>query len=171
MTVQRQIPVGVRRDLEAGSSANAYLGFLTITHPNLPEPIRLVSDVFDYVQGGDRYIGVPFDWSVVRDSEERPEARLTVANTDRRIGKAVQDSDERARIALKIHSSADFDLSVDPRQEIGEAATVYAYAHFELASVEADVLQVSGTVTVFDPSTEPWPTMRATQDRCPGLFR
>ncbi|MBR9764149.1 MAG: DUF1833 domain-containing protein [Rhodobacteraceae bacterium] len=171
MTIRRDIPDGARQDFEASSASVAYLGFLTITHPNLVEPIRLVSDVFSYIHDGDTYVGLPFEWSLVRDTDGRPEARLTVANTDRRIGQAVQDSDERARLSLKLLASSDFDLSVDPREEIGTAATVYAYAHFELANVEADVLQVSGVVTVFDPSTEPWPSIRATQDRCPGLFR
>ncbi|MBR9764815.1 MAG: DUF1833 domain-containing protein [Rhodobacteraceae bacterium] len=171
MTVERTLPPAARQDLEAAQGEYAYLGFLTIRHSRLDAPLRLVSDHFRYVYDGDLYIGLPFEWTVVTDNDRPPEARLVVQNVDRRIGRALRQLNERAQLSLVILSSGDFDLSQDPRQEIGTAAIVYAYAHFELSGIEANVIEVSGRVELYDPSSEPFPVVRATEDRCPGLFR
>jgi hypothetical protein len=161
----------VRQDLERSGSAHALLGFLTVTHASLLEPIRLVSDVFDYELEGVTYLGLPFEYKLVTDSDRAPTASLTVQNIDRRIGTVLRNTNTRAQLALKILSSADFDLSREPRVALGATSTIYAFSHFELSDVSANVLEISGTVKLFDPSTEPWPHIRATQTRAPGLYR
>ena len=171
MTVVRTLPAAVRQDLEGPSGEYAYLGFLTIRHSGLDAPLRLVSDQFAYVYDGQQYTGMPFEWTLVTDNDSAPEARLVVQNVDRRIGRALRKLNERAQLSLVILSSGDFDLSQDPRQEVGTASVVYAYAHFELSGIEANTIEVSGRVVLYDPSSEPFPVVRATEDRCPGLFR
>lgn len=167
----RVIPAAVQAELEASASADAILAFLTITHRNLSEPIRVVSDVFDYELGGLSFIGLPFDLKVVTDADSAPYTELRMQNIDRRIGQALLGLTERAQLALQVLSSADFDLSVDPRVEIGTAATIYAFADFELVDVDAGATELTGRVMLRDPTQEPWPSVRATQGRCPGLFR
>jgi hypothetical protein len=92
-------------------------------------------------------------------------------NIDRRIGQALRASDVRAKVRLELRSSADFDLSQDPRVETASTAPIYAFRHFELVNVEGDAAQLVGDVELADYSVEPWPNVRATQDRLPGLFR
>lgn len=167
---ERSIPAAVQAELERSASPDAILGFLTITHPSLSVPIRLVSDIFDYIYGGETYLGLPFDWRLVTDEDTAPTAQLMVSNIDRRIGAVLRQTSERPRLALVLLSSRDFDLSVVPRTALGTPSVIYQFSHFELSDVSADAVQLSGTIRLFDPTGEPWPAIRATARRCPGLF-
>lgn len=161
----------VRDDLEAEASAAAMLGFLTVEHPSLVDPIRVVSDVFDYVWGGVTWTGLPFDFEPLSDDESAPTAELRVQNVDRRIGAVLRSLPDRATLRLDILSSEDFDLSVEPRAEIGSAAPIYSFSHVELVDVTANPVEITGRVFLRDPTQEPWPGIFATQSRLPGLFR
>lgn len=167
----RESAAAERVFLEAEDSPDALLAFLTLTHPNLGEPIRLVSDVMDYLVDGDLFIGMPFGFKMLSDSDSMPRSQLVVQNVDRRIGQAVKASLERCAVELVVRSSADFDLSEDPRTELATSTPIYAFRSFWLTNVEVDPMQLSGDVELEDYSVEPWPSIRATQDRLPGLFR
>lgn len=169
--MSRDIPAATRQTLEQSQSPDAILAFLTVTHPNLDTPIRVVSDVFGYIWGGETYVGIPFDARPVTDTDEPPYTELRIQNVDRRIGQALIDARDRARVALSLLSSADFDLTVVPRTEIGTAAEIYAFSQFELVDVRANTLEIVGRAVLRDFSTEPWPGIAGTQDRLPGLYR
>lgn len=164
----RQIPDHVIR---AGStSPDAVLPFLTIEHRALAEPIRVVCDVMDYMVDGVLYKGCPFETTTLPDNESAPRVQLRVQNVDRRIGEALRAISDRARVLIEVRSSADFDLSQDPRVMIDDAP-VYSASHLELIDVTVTPIDVTGTVFLRDFSQEPFPGVRATQSRCPGLFR
>lgn len=167
----RTVPASVQRELEQSGSGDALLAFLTVRHVDLSTPLRFVSDLFDYVKGGLTYTGIVFDFQILGDDEGQPETQLIVPNVDRRIGQILRRSRSRATIDLEIVSSADFDLSADPRTETGTAATIYAFQSFELADVSADVAELRGRVLLRDFAQEPWPFLSASQTRLPGLFR
>ena len=166
----RAIPVSVQTDLERSASPDALVWFLTITHSNLLEPIRVVSDVFDYLVDGALYTGIVFDAVPVTDSDQPPSAQLRIQNVDRRIGQALRDARDRAKVEAVARSTADFDLSKDPREPVGVPATIYAFRHFELVDAEVNVAEINGRLMLADYSQEPWPSTRATADRFPGLF-
>lgn len=157
--------------LESEASPHALLAFLTIEHPALATPIRVVSDVMAYQVGTAIYEGIPFGIKQLTDNEAGPRTQISIQNLDRKIGEALRRSDTRAKVRLDLRSSADFNLSVDPRTEIATTAPIYSFAFFELVNVEGDVAQLVGDVELQDYSVEPWPNVRATQDRLPGLFR
>lgn len=167
----RPIAPDTRDVLERQTAPDAMLPFITITHPNLSEPIRAVSDVLDYIWGGNTYVGIPFGFQLLNDDEAAPTTQITVQNVDRRLGQALRSLPGRARVRVDILSSADFDLSVVPRTEIATAAPIYAMQHFELIDITVTATEVSGTLMLRDYSQEPWPGVSATQSRCPGLFR
>jgi hypothetical protein len=167
----RVIDADVREALEREATPHAMLAFLTIEHPTLAEPIRLVSDVMDYVWGAETWIGMPFDFAQLTDEDGAPSAEIRVQNVDRRIGKALRALPDRATLRLDILTSADFDLSVDPRVEVGTALPVYSFSHVELVDATVNAIEVTGRVFLRDPTQEPWPGVSATQTRCPGLFR
>lgn len=167
----RPINSVVRAGLEREASPDALLAFLTVTHPRLVEPIRLVSDVFDYMRDGQTFVGLPFGFVAVTDEERAPVTQLTVQNVDRRIGEALRMMPDRATVQLEVLSSADFDLSVDPRVPLGALVPIYAIRHFQLIDVTATVTEITGTLMLRDYSQEPWPGQSATQSVCPGLFR
>lgn len=166
----RSIPAAALAALEQQESPEAILAFLTITHEALDSPIRVVSDVFDYVTGGNTYIGLPFGYRILTDDESAPQTELRVQNTDRRIGQALRRINSPARIDLVIRSSADFNLANDPRTEI-TSAPIYAVGHYRLLDVRVGVDEITGRVMLRDYSQEAMPGLRATQSRCPGLFR
>ena len=169
--MSRATAIAARTDLEQTSGPHALLGFMTITHPALAEPMRVVSDVMDYVFGGATFIGLPFGFKLLTDSDAAPTTQLRMQNVDRRMGQALRRVTGRATVQLQLLSSADFDLSVDPRAEVGTAAVIYGFTHFTLRNISVNAAEVTGDVILQDYSTEPWPYVRATQDRLPGLFR
>lgn len=161
-------------DQDRSDSPNALIWFLTISHPNLNPPIRVVADYYNYVIGGETYQMAPFEVQPLTDNEQTPSAELRVQNIDRRIGRALETdmAGTRARVSAVAYSSEDFDLSVDPRVPLNEAdlPEIYSFQLFELADVRGDALELTGRITLIDLTQEPWPYIRATQDRFPGLF-
>lgn len=168
----RQITPAIRSDLQAEDSPNALLGFITVWHRNLIEPIRVVSDPVDYIVNGLQFIGCPFDFQLLTDEDSAPTTQIRLQNVDRRIGEALRAVTDRATVQLEARSTADFDLSVMPRQELpGGSSVLYGFRHFDLVEVTVTPLEVSGTLMLRDYTQEPWPGKRATQSRTPGLFR
>ena len=167
----RSIDPDVKQSLQAQESVDALLAFLTVTHPLLPQPILVVSDVMDYLVDGETFLGLPFEFGILSDGEGPPMTELRMQNVDARIGRALLGLNDRAQVSLEIRSSADFDLSQDPRVEIPGGSVIYAFAGFDLIDVTGTVAEISGRVMLRDYSQEPWPGLRATQTRCPGLFR
>lgn len=169
--MSRASAVAARVELEDPSSPHALLCFLTISHAALAEPIRVVSDVMNYVLGGQVFVGMPFGFRLLTDGEASPRTQIKVQNVDRIIGQALRSMTGRAGVQLQLVSSADFDLGQDPRVEVGTAAEIYGFAHFSLVNVNADVSELTGEVILQDYSVEPWPNTRATEELFPGLYR
>jgi hypothetical protein len=169
--MSRTIDADAKAALEAPESVDALLAFLTVTHPSLQVPIRVVSDVLDYVLGGATYLGLPFEFGILTDIEGPPQTELRMQNVDQRIGQALLGLNDRAKVTLEIRSSSDFDLSQNPRTEIPGGSTLYRFADFDLIDVTVTASDISGRVMLRDYSQEPWPGQRCTQSRMPGLFR
>lgn len=167
----RQTTPAIRSDLQSAASPNAVLAFLTIRHRNLVEPIRVVSDPIDFSVDGVLYIGCPFDIVLLTDEDQAPMTSIRVQNVDRRIGEAIRTVNDRATVTLEVRSTADFDLATVPRTEVGPSSVIYGFSNFDLIDVTVTPIEVSGTLMLRDFTQEPWPGKRATQSRCPGLFR
>ena len=168
----RQVTQEIREDLQAPASPNALLGFLTIEHRNLVEPIRVVSDPLAFTVNGLEFIGCPFEFQLLTDEDQAPTTQIRIQNVDRRIGEAIRTVTDRAQVMLEARSTADFDLSLIPRAELpGGSSAIYAFRYFDLIDVTVNALEVTGTVMLRDYTQEPWPGKRATQSRTPGLFR
>lgn len=174
--MSRHITPADAADLQAEASPHALLAFVTIEHPNLSEPIRAVNDELDYLvtEGGQTRLfrGLPFEIPPATDTDQAPVTRLRVPNIDRRIGEAIRNSMDRAKVALAVRSTEDFDLGQVPRVELGgERAPIYSFAHFELTDVQTDAIELTGSLMLRDYTQQPWPATRATEGRCPALFR
>ncbi len=168
---QRIIPAATRVSLESTQPVDTILAFALIEHPALAEPLRLVADSMDYLRDGWFWQGVVFGFTLPTDGEEAPSCRLTVPNVDRRIGLTLRHLTDRARVTLEICSSADFDLSLDPREPKGPVSLVLPPSTWELVDVECTPAELTGRLMIRDFSQEPFPSVFATQDRLPGLFR
>jgi len=169
--MSRIIAPAVRRQLETADAPEDLLAFMTIRHYSLPVPIRVVSDVMDHRLGGLIYAGVPFGFRQLTDGETGPRSQIVVQAVDRRLTRALLATEARATVSLQLHSTADFDLSQDPREEIGTSTPVYGWQNFDLVNVEGTAAEMSGDIELTDFTVEPWPSLRATQNLLPGLFR
>lgn len=171
MTVQRNVPQSVISEIEKQASEEALLIFLSIYHEDLIEPIRVVSDVENFILDGDEYVGFDFKINLLSDSDSAPQARLTIMNVDEQIGRAVQRSTSPVNLSLQILPMSEFDTSVVPRTQLNTPAIrVYRAAHLRLTEVTGDLMQISGKISSWDYSQEPWPALKATESRFPGLF-
>lgn len=167
----RDIASSTLAALEAEDSAHALLCFLTISHPSLAAPLRLVNDLVDYDRGGDLFTGLPFEFTPLTEDERAGQGELVVQNISREIGLAIDGLDVRPQVSIEICSSADFDLTVEPREELGTPAEIYGFSGFEITEVEVDAIEARARIALRDIDAEPWPYIRATEARCPGLFR
>jgi hypothetical protein len=168
----RTFSVGFRNELEASSSGEVFPIFLTITHPNLDLPLRLVSDVVDYVWQGNTFTGFPFEITLISDEDRPPSARLRVQNVNQRIGSAVLVLQSSPRIQLDVLAASDFTEPVNRvRTEIGTPVVEYSAPRLRLRQVRCDAMMVEGELWSWDLSQEPWPAIRTTKDKTPALYR
>lgn len=167
----RNVTASFRRSAEANFADEVDLIFLTISHPTLATPIRVVWDTVDYVKGSQTYTGFPFDISILSDDEQPPTAQLQIQNVDPRIGDTIQSLLTPPRLLIELAQSSDFNLAVTPRTEVGTATIVYSADKLYLINVSVDVLNITGQIVGWDYQQRVWPAERATQANFPGLFR
>ena len=171
----RNVTVSFRKEAEASFSDEVDLCFLTISHPTLADPIRVVWDTKDFVYGGNTFTGFPFDLQIMSDDENPPKAQLTIQNVDSRIGESIRNLSTPPRLKIELLSSLDFVTTVDPRVEQGGgspgATVVYSADRLFLTNVRVDFLTVTGDIVGWDYLQRVWPGKRAMQSTLPGLFR
>jgi len=151
-------------------SASQELIFAEISHAAIGEAIRVVADVKDFVWGGQTHIGVPFQLKWLSDGDGPPRGTVTMQNVDRRLGEIVRAITSPPEMVLTVLLSDDFDLTADPRTEIGTAEIIVQARHLRLANVRGNAGAIRADITSFDFGAEPWPFLRATIDQCPGLY-
>lgn len=173
----RTITPSVRQSIEASASSELLLCFATITHPNLSQPVYVVADVVDYIYGGNRFYGIPFNFKLLTDSDRVAGAQIAIPNVDQIIGNIVQKiAGTWPRLKLEVLVGSDFGsiTTVDgrkTRQALGTPTVEYSADHLRITQVTGDAIQVQGTISGIDLSREPWPSSRATKSRLPALFR
>lgn len=167
----RQVTSVFRAGIEAPASADVLLLFLTISHPSLSDDIRIVVDRKDFMLGGKKYLAAPVEIDILTDDDRPPRGRITLQNVDRQIGEAVRRMTNSPQLRIQLLSSIDFDLTADPRTPIGTPAVEYEADYLRLRNVSVDPMQITAEIMSFDYSQEPWPEIRATKSRLPGLFR
>jgi len=169
--VSRNVPAAAMTALNSQETGDFALVFLTIDHPILTTPIRVVSDAKDFELDGNTFQGFQFEITLLTDNEEPPRAELAFQNVDRLVTKVLHDIDEPCVLKIEVIWSDQFTLTADPRTEIGTAARMYTAENLYLTNVEVDALFVRGTLRTWNYTQELWPGMMATKTRLPGLFR
>ena len=156
--------------LNAEATEDALLTFAEISHPLLTVPMRVVTDVLPYSWGGNEWHPVVFEFEAINDDERMPEARITLPTIDRTIAAALIALPARARISVWVLTSADFDLTQEPRTPVDTPVPLLEMLNLDLVDVQGNVVSASGRLMLRDYTQEPWPGKRATKSRCPGLF-
>jgi len=182
--VTDRLSTAFRNEMEAQDSAEAALIFATITHPELLTPIRVVSEsdkgysiangkVVNYRYGGELFYGCPFALELVTDDDRPPRAQVILPDVEQRVGLEVLPLIDSPRIKFEVLALSDFSDALDAdnaRNPIGTPTVEYAADHLYLANVSGDQMSVQAQLTGLDYSAEPWPKIRTTQDRLPGLY-
>lgn len=168
--MSRGISAKFRAMLEASNSSDVIIYFVTITHPALLVPVRVNSDLADYVLGGQTFYGFGFKIILPTDDEQTPRASVSIQNVTQDIGIAVQSMSTSPQIQIQIFLKSDFTDDL-PRQPIGTPSPEYSAPLLRLRNVSCDAMTLSGDLYGYDLTTEPWPSIRSTQDRLPGLYR
>ena len=140
-------------------TGEAVLILLTLSHADLPAPIRVTSDAVDTVSRGDPFLAFPFQITLPDDDDERPpEMRLTIDHVGREIVDAVRSINTPATVLLEIVLGSDTDT------------VEVAFPDFELVDVTMDALTVSGRLTLESFEIEPYPAGLMNPTDFPGLF-
>jgi hypothetical protein len=156
--------------LNAEASGDALLTFAEVSHPALQSPLRVVADVLPYTWRGVEWEPVMFEFEAVTDGDKPPEARITLPAIEQTIANGLIALPDRARISVWVLTSADFDLTQEPRVAIGTPVPLMELLNFDLVDVNGTVQSASGRLMLRDYTQEPWPSARATQSRTPALF-
>lgn len=169
----RDIDISFRRAVESNFTDEVDLVFLTISHPLLFEPIRVVWDNVNYVYGGNTFIGFPFDINLLTDDEQPPKAKLTIQNVDAIIGDTIRGLNSPPRLKIELLSSRDFDLTVTPHTAFvtPSPTVVYMADKLFLTNVMVDALVITAEIVGWNYLQRVWPGVRARQDIFPGVFR
>ena len=171
MITKRDLTQSIISEIEKQVSEEAFLTFLTIYHEDLHEPIRVVSDPENFILDGNEYVGFKFDINLLSDNDSPPKAKLSIANIDEQIGRAVLRSTSPVNLSMEVIPLSEFDMNTYPRTALNvDVIRAYRAPHLRLIDVTGDVMQVSGTIKSWDYSQEPWPALKATENRFPGLF-
>jgi hypothetical protein len=135
-----------------------FLVLLTIAHETLADPFRFVRNRVRVTSRGNEFLASHFEIELPNDGADVPQARITVANVDRRIGQTLQ--------AIVTPPSVTIELVLGSTPDTVERS----WSQFQLTEVTWDALTVQGTLTRIAYWDEPWPYIRVTPSRFPGLF-
>lgn len=168
----RSIPIIDRRSMEQPSSGDAELVFVTITHSEMADVVRLVVDGYDYLIAGNIWHKSAFELDLLTDNDKPPSAQFRFPNVDRAAIAKLRSVTGPCRVAFEVYSSVYFDLSADPRT-VKPGLTlepIYSASALFLTEVTADDVAVEGTLRSWDYRQESWPDMRATKRLVPGAY-
>ncbi len=167
----RSPSLSFRQAASSQQTSEVDLIFVTITHPLLVPPIRVVNDAKSFVYGGNTFIGFPFDIILLSDDDNAPKAaQISFQNIDSQIGDTIRQLNQAPRVRIELLHSSDFDLTVDPRTPLGTPSSLLMGDKLFLVNTKVDVQTVSGDFSGYDFSQRAWPGDRATQTTFPGLF-
>jgi len=159
-------------EINRESSGHALLSFVEIVHPALPNGVlRYVTDVLPFVWGGVTWQPIgQITLPLADDAEDAARLRVTIPNIDRAVGQTLRRIGTRIKVAQHILSSADFDLTTDPRTEIGAPAAFYSMTNFEVVDAGFDVVAGDLSLILRDYSQAQY-GLYATQVLLPGVRR
>lgn len=119
---------------------------------------RVCNDSANITSGGNTFTAYPFEIELPGDGENAPIARLRIGNVSRQIWEAIDAA--TGQITVKI----ELVLASAPN------TIEKSFDGLELRNVVCNALTVEGDLTTASFTSEPYPHMRATPSRLPGLF-
>lgn len=119
---------------------------------------RVCDNSSDITSGGNTFTAFPFTIELPGDSDTAPLATLRIANISKDIGQAIDAA--TGQITVKI------ELVLASAPDTVEKS----FDGLELRVTRRDAFTVEGELQSAQFTNEPWPSIRATPGRLPGLF-
>lgn len=140
-------------------TAEVFLLLLTIAHPNLSPPIRVVNNQQDITSGGDTYTAFPFEITLPDEKEESiPWMRLAIDNVDKQIVQAMRSLTSPPTITLTVVLASQPDT------------VEVSFTGFVLRDVTHNALVVEGSLMLEDVLNEAYSQHSFTPNLYAGLF-
>ncbi len=156
--MSRAISTAALTAMFAQDTGEAYLVLITISHPDLPQTLRVTSDRVNTVSRGMTFVAYPFEIKLPSDeSNAPPKASITIDNIARDISDALR--------AIKNPANFNIEVVRSPAPDVVEAS----YVDFLLTNVKGDVFQISGELSIEDTTTAPYPYKTFSPAKFPGL--
>ncbi len=148
-----------RQDLFDQETGEAFIILLTISHADLPQPIRVCNDGKDIISNGNTFSAFPFEIALPSDEgDQAPKALLRIDNVDRSIVAAVRSVSTSPDVQIDIiRASAPDDIEV-------------SFPDFTFDNIAYDAFTVSGELTLENFLQEPYPAGVFDPSRFPGGF-
>lgn len=145
----------------SGISPEEYpLVALEIDHPDLPEPVRVVSDNQDLISNGHIFIAAPFRFVFPDDQESQaPKASLAISNVGKELMQWIESSAGAKGSTVRIMQI------MRSRPDLIEYETTMS-----LQNITADMREVSGGLGYDNLLSRPSVAMRYAPDTHPGAF-
>jgi len=154
--------------ITARSTAEVFLFLLTITHADLITPIYVTNDTQEtlsngqlgVVSNGIEFTYIPFQFILpTLEKDSIPTTSLSLDNTTREIVSVLTNINTPPEVRIQIALSSQPDV------------IEYDLQGFRIATVEWDAMTITGTLTVEQYFNEPYPSVKFTPSRFPGLFK
>lgn len=140
--------------------SDLYLVLLTISHPDLPDPIRVVNNNESVTSESISYAAFPFEIALPESQENAPpRAELSISNVGREIGQAIRSIGSPPSVTIAVI-----------RQETPDVVEAL-HVGMKLSGVSYDAQQVSGQLVREDFVTEPYPALTYSPAEFGGLIQ
>jgi hypothetical protein len=132
---------------------------VTVTHPDITETHYLTDAPSNVVSRGNTYLAIPMQPTLSEDTPDRPpQAKLVIANIDRRLVTILRSTTTPANIQLEVVKISD--------PEYVEASL----EDFTMRDVTYNAITIEGTLSLEDLFSEPFCDYSFTPIIAPGLF-
>lgn len=143
----------------ASETDKVWLMILTIEHPEIDPPIRVVANTEDIVSRGHTYVAYPFELELPADTaEEVPEVQLSFDNIDRVLTDTIRTMRDAATVTIEVV------LADTP--DVVEAGPFF----MTMKDVDYNAAVIAVTLGFEDILNEPFPKDTFTPATHPGIF-
>lgn len=157
--MSRNLSAAMIAAVNAAETDECAIPLITITHPDLAEPINLNNVGAEVVSNGVTYSPFPFDIVIPQDDEESvPRMTLTIDNTDQTIMAQLRPLNDSAMVTFRLVLSSDPD-----HVEI-------QYPPIPLKDITANVFDITAVISAEDYTAEPFPGDNFSPNSFPAIF-
>lgn len=137
----------------------AFFILITITHPDLPDPLRVCNDAVPIVSRGETFVNYVFEFTLPSDEDgSPPQAQISIDNVDKVIVDTLRSIATPATFLIEIIRSSDLDT------------VEVVYEGLSMRAVKGDVFKISGDLIIEDIAVEPYPYRIFSPAEFRGLF-